>query len=44
MTREDMYKLLEEKHKQTDWDNLESVKAYNEYARRLRSQLEWEEK
>lgn len=42
MTREEMYELLEKKHKQTDWNDLASIKEYNEYARRLRSQYEWD--
>ena len=40
MTREEMYKLLEKKHKETDWNNYASVKAYNEYARILLKMLE----
>ena len=40
MDRETMYKLLEQKHKETNWDNLESIKAYNEYARQLRKQVD----
>lgn len=39
MTREEYYTLLAEKHKQTDWNNRESVRAYNEYARTLRKQV-----
>ena len=39
MTQEQMYKLLEKKHKETDWNNLQSIKAYNEYARMLRKQV-----
>lgn len=39
MSREEYCKLLAEKHKQTDWNNLESVRAYNEYARMLRKML-----
>lgn len=42
MTREEMYKLLEKKHKETDWNNLQSIKAYNEYARMLRKLVEEE--
>lgn len=40
MTRDEMYKLLEQKYKETNWCNRESVHAYNEYARLLRSMLE----
>lgn len=36
MTRDEYYALLAEKHKQTDWNDRESVHAYNEYARSLR--------
>lgn len=42
MTREEMYKLLEKKHKETDWNNLQSIKAYNEYARMLRKLVDEE--
>lgn len=40
MTKEEYYKLLKEKHEQTNWNNLKSVKRYNEYARMLRQLLE----
>lgn len=40
MTREEYYRLLKEKHEQTNWNNLESIKAYNEYARQLRHEME----
>lgn len=40
MTREQYYKLLEQKHQQTDWNSLASIKAYNEYARQLRKQMQ----
>lgn len=43
MTQEEYYKLLQEKHQQTDWNDQEQVRQYNEYARRLRSQMEWED-
>ena len=36
MTSEEYYALLKERHEQTDWNNLDSIKAYNEYARELR--------
>lgn len=39
MTREQYYELLKKRHEQTDWNDLESVKAYNEYARQLRKLL-----
>lgn len=42
MTRAEYYAALAEKHKQTDWNNLDSVRAYNEYARQLRKLLEGE--
>ena len=42
MTRDEYYAALKERLKQVDWSNLESIKAYNEYARELRSQMEWE--
>ena len=35
--------LLAEKHKQTDWNDRESVHAYNEYARMLRKQVGYDE-
>ena len=44
MTRAEMYELLEKKHKQTNWNDLKSIREYNEYARELRSQYEWEKK
>ena len=37
----ELYELLEKKHKETDWSNLLSIKAYNEYARQLRNEYEW---
>ena len=39
MTREEMYKLLEQKHKETDWNNLNSIREYNEYAKMVRDLL-----
>lgn len=39
MTREEYYKALAERHKQVDWNSLESIRAYNEFARMLRKQL-----
>lgn len=43
MTREEYYKALEIKKAQTNDNDLQSIKDYNEYARQLRSQMEWEE-
>lgn len=43
MTRAEYYKLLEKKHKETDWNNLTSVKEYNEYARQLRHLIDEDE-
>ena len=40
MSREEMYKLLEHKHKETNWNDRESIRAYNEYARTLRKMLD----
>lgn len=37
-----MHELLEEAHKNTNWSNHNEVRAYNEYARNLRSLYEWE--
>lgn len=39
MDRDEYYRLLKKKHEQTNWNNLESIKAYNEYARQLRKQI-----
>lgn len=39
MTREEMYKLLEQKHKETDWNNLNSIREYNKYAKMVRDLL-----
>ena len=43
MTRDEYYALPAEKHKQTDWNDRESVHAYNEYARMLRKQVDCDE-
>lgn len=43
MTREQMYELLKKKHAETDWNNLQSIKTYNEYARMLRKLVEEDE-
>ena len=42
MKREEYYKLLKEKYEQTDLDNRESIKKYNEYARELRKIIDEE--
>ncbi len=42
MTREEMYIMLKKKHAETDWNNRQSVKAYNEYAQMLRKLVEEE--
>ena len=39
MTSEEYYAELKERHEQTDWNNLDSIKAYNQYARSLRQQM-----
>ena len=43
MTKEQYYEALKKKHEQTNWDDLQSIKAYNEYARMLRSLMEYQE-
>jgi len=43
MTREEMYDLLKQKHDQTDWNSLQSIKEYNRYARLLRQLVSEEE-
>ncbi len=42
LTTKDYYDLLAKKHEQTDWSNLESIRAYNEYARILRKERDEE--
>lgn len=42
LTVKKVYELLEQKKKETNWEDLKSIQAYNEYARNLRSQLEWQ--
>lgn len=42
MTTEQYYSALKEKHEKTDWNNRESIREYNEFARCLRSMMEWE--
>ena len=39
MTSDEYYALLKEAHDRTDWNNRESIHAYNEYARELRKQM-----
>lgn len=39
MTREELYARLQEKAAQTDWNDLASIKEYNEYARIMREML-----
>ncbi len=39
MTKEEYYELLKKKHEQTNWNDLNSVKRYNEYVRMLRQLL-----
>ena len=34
-----MYELLKKKQAETNWNDLQSIKAYNEYARMLRNLL-----
>jgi hypothetical protein len=41
MAREEMYALLKEKKAETDWNDPQSIHEYNEYARQLRSEYEW---
>ena len=43
MSRAEYYELLKKKHEQTDWNDLNSVRAYNEYARMLRQMLREED-
>ena len=43
MTQAEMYELLKEKHAQTNWENLESIREYNEYARMLRKLMSKED-
>lgn len=43
MTRDEYYALLKIAHDQTDWNDLNSIKAYNEYARELRKQINEED-
>lgn len=40
MTSSEYYAALTEKHKQTNWNDRNSIRVYNKYARMLRSQME----
>lgn len=40
MTDAEYYAALRERYKQVDWNNLQSVRAYNDFARLLRSEYE----
>ena len=40
MTRTEYYEALRQKHAETDWNNLGSIKKYNRYARDLRALLD----
>ena len=44
MTREELYAELKERHAQVNWNDLQSIKGYNEYARALRRLMEWNDK
>ena len=39
MTWEEYYKILKMKHAETNWNNLQSVREYNEFARELRKMV-----
>lgn len=39
MTTGEYYSRLRARHAATNWSSLESIRAYNEYARSLRSEL-----
>ena len=43
MSRAEYYRALAERYKQVDWNSLESIRAYNDFARMLRKQLDEEE-
>lgn len=40
MSRDEYYKLLKAAHERTNWCALNSIRAYNDYARELRKQME----
>jgi len=44
MSSNEYYALLKEAYERTDWTDRNSIHAYNEYARKLRNQVEKEEK
>lgn len=39
MTREEMYKILQDKWEKVDKNNLAQIKKYNEFARKLRKEV-----
>ena len=43
MTREELYTILKKEWEKTDQNDLESIKAYNRYARELRKQIQGDE-
>lgn len=43
MTRNRYYTLLKERYEQVDWNDRDSIHAYNEFARNLRHQIDEEE-
>ena len=40
MSRDEYYELLKEAHAKVDWNNRDSIRAYNAYARELRKSME----
>lgn len=40
MTSSEYYAALAKKYEQTNWNDRNSIREYNEYARMLRSQME----
>ena len=40
MTREEYYAILKEKWEETDKEDLDAIKAYNEFRRELRHELD----
>ena len=43
MELKEYYARLRERHARTDWGSPESIRAYNEYAKKLRKQMEHEQ-
>lgn len=43
MTRAEYYARLKERFEQVDWNDRDSIHAYNEFARNLRHQIDEEE-